>query len=502
MGVDGAVMTEEVLINVNPFETRVALLHNGALQELHLQRSSGGSVTGNLYRGRVARILPGMQAAFVEIGLNRPGFLHVRDLQPDPHIEADGRERCISQRLREGQVLLVQVAKDPLSGKGARLTTQIALPSRLLVLMPGAEHVGVSQRIEDDVERERLRTLVAELRAQLGVPHGFIVRTVAEGAGAEELRSDLAFLGRMWQRIDAWQRDCQGVGLVYEELPVQIRVIRDLVTPAVSAIRIDCADTFEPARRYVQRFLPELDDRVHLHDETVALFERHGIEDEIARALDSKVQLKSGGHLVIEQTEAMITIDVNTGGYVGSHTLEETVFRTNLEAAAVIPRQLRLRNLGGIVIIDFIDMVDPEHQRQVLRTLEKASEGDPARVRISGFSHLGLVELSRKRTRESLLKQLCEPCPECRGRGLARTPESTCHEIFRAILRDAAKRREPVPRGAYLVRSGGRVMDRLLDENAADVARLAERIGQPIRFQVEPCYGVEEFDVVLMQNLS
>jgi len=495
-------MKEEVLINVNPFETRVALVRSGGLQELHLERSTGGSVTGNLYRGRVARILPGMQAAFVEVGLARPGFLHVRDLRPSIRGEAAEREPCITELLREGDVILVQVAKDPLSTKGARLTTQIALPSRLLVLMPESGHVGVSQRIEDDDERERLRELVGGIRTEIGSEHGFIVRTVAEGARAEELREDLTFLCRMWERIDAWQRDCRGVGLIYEELPVQIRVIRDLVSPSVAAIRIDCADTFDRARRYISRFIPELGDRLHLHDEAVTMFERFGIEDEIRRALDSKVPLKSGGYLVIEQTEAMITIDVNTGGYVGSHTLEETVFRTNLEAAVAVPRQLRLRNLGGIIIVDFIDMMDPEHQRQVLRALEKASEGDPARVRISGFSSLGLVEMSRKRTRESLLQQLCEPCPECRGRGVARTPESTCHEIFRSILRSAAKRSEPIPRGAYLVRAGGRVMDRLLDENAADVANLARRIGQPIRFQVEPCYGVEEFDVVLMQNLS
>lgn len=495
-------MKEEVLINVNPFETRVALVRRGGLQELHLERSTGGSVTGNLYRGRIARILPGMQAAFVEVGLARPGFLHVRDLRPGVRGESEEREPCITELLREGDVILVQVAKDPLSTKGARLTSQIALPSRLLVLMPGSGHVGVSQRIEDEGERERLRELVGGIRAEAGSEHGFIVRTVAESAGAEELREDLAFLCRMWERIDAWQRECRGVGLIYEELPVQIRVIRDLVTPSVAAIRIDCADTFERARRYINRFIPELGDRLHLHDEAVAMFERFGIEDEIRRALDSRVPLKSGGYLVIEQTEAMITIDVNTGGYVGAHTLEETVFRTNLEAAAAVPRQLRLRNLGGIVIVDFIDMVDPEHQRQVLRALEKAGEGDPARVRISGFSSLGLVEMSRKRTRESLLQQLCEPCPECRGRGVARTPESTCHEIFRSILRDAAKRREPLARGAYLVRAGGRVMDRLLDENATDVANLASRIGQPIRFQVEPCYGVEEFDVVLMQNLT
>ncbi len=493
---------EEVLINVNPFETRVALVQNGSLQELHLERANGGSVTGNLYRGRVVRILPGMQAAFVEVGLARPGFLHVNDLRSTIRGELQPREPCITELLREGDVLLVQVAKDPLSTKGARLTTQIALPSRLLVLMPGSGHVGVSQRIEDDEERERLREWVSGIRAEAASEHGFIVRTVAEGADAEALRDDLAFLCRMWERIDALQRDCSGFGLVYEELPVQIRVIRDLVSPSVSAIRIDCADTFDRARRYISRFLPEIGDRLHLHDEPVAMFERFGIEDEIRRALDSKVSLKSGGYLVIEQTEAMITIDVNTGGYVGAHTLEETVFRANLEAAAAIPRQLRLRNLGGIVIVDFIDMMDPEHQRQVLRALEKASEGDSARIRISGFSNLGLVEMSRKRTRESLLQQLCEPCPECRGRGMARTPESTCHEIFRSILRDAAKRTEPVPRGAYLVRASGRVMDRLLDENAADVAGLAARIGQPIRFQVEPCYGVEEFDVVLMQNLA
>lgn len=495
-------MKEDVLINVNPFETRVALLHNGALTELHLERSSGGSVTGNLYRGRVARILPGMQAAFVEIGLARPGFLHVRDLQGMPRDQAEGAQPCISTLLREGQNLLVQVAKDPLASKGARLTTQIALPSRLLVLMPDVDHVGVSQRIEDEDERERLRGLVVAVRDEAQCSHGFIVRTVAEGAAEAELRADLLFLSRMWQRIDAWQRACSGAGLVYEELPVQIRVIRDLVSPAVTSIRIDCRETFERAARFVARFLPELGDRLVLHDEPVALFDRYGVEDEIRRALERRVPLKSGGHLVIEQTEAMITIDVNTGGFVGGHTLEETVFRTNLEAAAVVPRQLRLRNLGGIVVIDFIDMEDPEHQRQVLRVLEKACEQDPARIRLSGISSLGLVEMSRKRTRESLLQLVCEPCPECRGRGFARTPESTCHEIFRAILRDAAKRTRPVTGGAYLVRAGSRVIDRLIDDNAVDVARLSDRIGQSLRFQVEPCYGVEEFDVVLMQNLS
>ena len=494
-------MKEDVLINVNAFETRVALVHNGSLQELHLQRASGTSVTGNLYRGRVARILPGMQAAFVEVGLARPGFLHVRDLAGPPQ-ESGASPPCISTLLSEGDSLLVQVAKDPLAGKGARLTTQIALPSRSLVLMPGSSHVGVSQRIEDEAERERLRALVEKLQVETDCPYGIIVRTVAEAASRDALAFDLVFLRRMWERIDVSQRECGKVGLVYEELPVHIRVIRDLVSPEVASIRLDCAATFARVQDFIGRFMPEFDDRLVLHDEPVALFERFGVEDEIRRALDKRVPLKSGGHLLFEQTEAMITIDVNTGGFVGTRALEDTVYRTNLEAAAAIPRQLRLRNLGGIVVIDFIDMDDPEHQRQVLRALEKACENDPARIRLSDISSLGLVEMSRKRTRESLLQQMCEPCPECRGRGYARTPESTCHEIFRAILRDARKRDTRLPNGAYLIRAGSRVIDRLLDEQAVDVETLAARIQQAIRFQVEPSYGVEEFDVVLMQNLS
>lgn len=516
-------MTEDVLINVNAFETRVALLEGGALQELHLQRADGASVTGNLYRGRVVRVLPGMQSAFVEIGLDRPGFLHVRDIrgshwpQADAAREQGGSAPLIERLLAEGQSVLVQVAKDPIASKGARLTTHLALPSRYLVLMPCSAHVGVSQRLEDEAERERLRAAVEAFRDETGAPasHGWIVRTLADRAPEAELRADMAFLTRLWERVEACAATVTAPGLVYEELPVQVRVLRDLVGGSVASIRIDCPQTFAAVGRYVDRFLPELRERVLLHEETTPLFERFGIETELERALAMRVPLRSGGYLIIEQTEAMTTIDVNTGGFVGARNLEDTVWRTNLEAAAVIPRQLRLRNLGGIVVIDFIDMDDPEHQRQVLRTLERAAEADPARIRMSGFSTLGLVELSRKRTRESLVQQLCEPCPSCQGRGFSRTPESVCFEILRNIQREVRRRRAigtgvraasegpgagaeaRADESACMVRAGQAVLDRLLEDGAADLDALSVELGLPIRLQLEPCYGVDQFDVVL-----
>ena len=516
-------MIEEVLINVNRFETRVALLQAGVVQEVHLQRAGGYSVTGNIYRGRVARILPGMQAAFVEVGLARPGFLHARDVHFAPHTAgregaAQNGERDIRTLLHEGQEIFVQAVKDPISGKGARLSTELALASRYLVLMPFSTNLGVSQRIEDECERERLRGLLVGLRgvqadaaaplAGGGAPAGWIVRTAAEAATSAELEADTVFLRRMWQTIQERGRGAIAPAMIYEELPLHIRIARDLVSAAVGRIRVDERDTYLKVCAFVEQFLPEILSRIEFYDEPVALFDRYCIEDEITRALDAKVPLKSGGHLVIEQTEAMITIDVNTGGFVGTHSLEETVYRTNVEAATLIPRQLRLRNLGGIIVIDFIDMMDAEHRRDVLRTLEKACELDPARTRLSGLSSLGLVEMSRKRTRESLAQQLCAPCQACAGRGRLKTPESMCYEIFRAIVRATGKRERGagVPplaeRGDYLVRASQAVVDRLLDEAADHVAALAVQVGTPIRFQVEPSYTNEQFDIVLMRDLG
>jgi ribonuclease G len=498
-------MDEELLINVSPYETRVALLVNHALAEIHLQRSGTYSLTGNVYKGRVERILPGMQAAFVQIGIGRPGFLHARDIAK-PQISVAEPEPVvpdIRDLVTEGQSVLVQVAKDPIASKGARLTTQLALASRYLVLMPYDDHVGVSQRIDDEVERDRLRGLTESVRARSAAPLlGCIVRTAAEGATEAQLEVDLAVLQRIWQRV-VERTEANGTpALVYEELPIHTRVIRDLASPSVGDVHIDERETYERVRTFAEQFVPEFVPRIRLYDAATPLFERYGVEDEIERALNARVALRCGGHLVIEQTEAMTTIDVNTGAFVGAKNLEDTVFRANLEAAAAIPRQLRLRNLGGIIVVDFIDMDDEEHRRQVLRALEKACEGDPGRIRISALSALGLVEMSRKRTRESLARQMCRPCTTCGGRGHVRTPETICYEIFRAIARDLRSRAGGASEGEYLVQASQDVVDRLLDEEREHVAGLAKDTGRCIRFQVEPSYTPEQFDVVLVRGVQ
>jgi ribonuclease G len=495
-------MAEELLIAVSEFETRVAKLAGGAVQEVHLAPASGYSLTGNIYLGKVERIVQGMQAAFVDVGLERPGFLHVRDIEGPRLIQGDASEDQkrpdIRDLLHEGQRLMVQVAKDPISGKGARLSTQLAIASRYMVLMPFTDHIGISQRIEDEAERERLKTLIDQVRREYGIGMGFIARTAAEGTSTEAVDLDVRVLTRIWDRVLEKKANADCPAVVYEELPLHIRVVRDLTDPDVETIRIDHEDTFQRVRRFVDEFIPAFSERMTYYDEDRGLFQRFGVEDEIARALDKKVNLKNGGHLVIEQTEAMITIDVNTGGFLGIKSLEDTVFRTNMEAAAIIPRQLRLRNLGGIIVVDFIDMEDEEHQRQVLRTLEKAAEIDSARIRIEGFSSLGLVQMSRKRTRESLVQQICEPCSQCGGSGFVKTPESTCLEVFRAIVDDARGHCEG-PKQDYLIRSTPDVVDRLLDEDAGQLKQLSDRIGREITIQVEPSCRPGDFDIVLVQ---
>ncbi len=504
-------MAEELLINVNEFETRVALMAGGTVQELHLARAEGYSRTGNIYLGRVERIVPGMQAAFVDVGLERPGFLHLRDIEGPRLMLNEVPERPIDIRdvLHDGQQIMVQIAKDPIAGKGARLTTQLAIASRYLVLMPFNDHIGISQRIEDEPERERLRALIDEHRQHHGVGMGFIARTAADGVGAAVVDREIRVLARIWDRILDKRRQIACPGIVYEEIPLHIRVVRDLAGPELTGIHIDHRPTYERVCDFVRDFLPEFVERVHLYQEARPLFERYGAENELARALARRVPLKSGGYLIIEQTEAMITIDVNTGGFLGASSLEDTVFRTNLEAAQTIPRQLRLRNLGGIIVIDFIDMEDEEHRRQVFRALEKACEADPAKIRLDGFSSLGLVQMSRKRTRESLAQQVCQACPECQGLGLVKTPQTTCIEIFRAILQDAAARCARAETGAdahdpgeYLIRAAEPVVDRLLDEDAEQLASLSRRVGRAVRIQVEPSYAPGEFDVVLVQGVA
>ncbi|MDW5378618.1 ribonuclease G [Halomonas sp. HP20-15] len=487
-------MSGEVLINLTPMETRVAVVENGVLQEAFIERSRRRGIVGNIYKGKVVRVLPGMQAAFIDIGLERAAFIHANEVLP-PNTPSD-EQVSISQLLQQGQSLVVQATKDPIGSKGARLTTHLSVPSRYLVYMPDSPHTGVSQRIEDDAERERLRALVEACLADHDreVPGGFIIRTAAEGVGAEELITDMQFLLRLWRKVDERKLTAATPSRIYDDLPLFIRTLRDVMRDDIEKVRIDSRENYQRLIEFAEEFMPNVVERVEYYPGERPIFDLFSVEDEIHKALGRKVQLKSGGYLVIDPTEAMTTIDVNTGGYVGHRNLEETIFKTNLEAATAIARQLRLRNLGGIIIIDFIDMEDTEHQRQVLRVLEKSLERDHAKNKLTGVTELGLVQLTRKRTRESLEQTLCEPCPTCQGRGTLKTPETVCYEIFREILREE---RAYSP-DTYMVLASQEVVDRLLDEESAAVADLEIFIGKTIRFQVESHYSQEQYDIVLM----
>ncbi|BAN70124.1 ribonuclease G [endosymbiont of unidentified scaly snail isolate Monju] len=482
-------MNEEILINVTPPETRVAVIENGVVQEIIIERTARRGLVGNIYKGKVCRVLPGMQAAFVDVGLERAAFLHASDIYC-----TSGREQPITELVREGGEIVVQVVKDPLGSKGARLTTNVSIPSRYMVFMPNMRSVGVSQKIEDEDERVRLREILARFAAESELPAGFIARTAAEGIGEEALRQDMLYLQRLWQSIKEKARNVKAVEVLHEDLPLGLRALRDLVGPEVERVRIDSRSTFEKARQFAHKFLPDADTQIEYYPGERPIFDLYGVEDEIQKALRRTVELKSGGHLVIDQTEAMTTIDVNTGAFVGHRTLEETIFKTNLEAAQAICRQLRLRNLGGIIIIDFIDMTDLDHKRQVIRALERCLARDHAKTHISEVSSLGLVEMTRKRTRESLEHVLCETCPTCRGRGSIKTAETTCYEIFREILREA--RQFDVEQ--LLVLAAPDVIDRLLDEESQNLAELEQFIGKPIKLQAEALYTQEQYDVVLV----
>ncbi len=494
-------MNGEILINVTPQETRVAMVENGVLQEVFVERARRRGIVGNLYKGRVCRVLPGMEAAFVEAGLARTAFLHVSDIavasseegEGEPPDAGNGRRESIARLLHEGQELMVQVTKDPIGSKGARLTSHISIPSRYLVFMPEAHNVGVSQRIEDEAERERLREIVLQWSDREG-GGGYIVRTAAEGASADALRADMRFLQKLWDSVVERGGTATAGTLVHEDLPLALRSLRDLVGGDIERIRIDSRETYQRAVEFATAFIPEVVERIEYYPGERPLFDLYSVEDEIARALERKVPLKSGGYLVIDQTEAMTTIDVNTGGYVGHTNLEETIFKTNLEATQAIARQLRLRNLGGIIILDFIDMTDEEHKQQVLQALESSLERSGSKCQLGEVSPLGLVEMTRKRTRESLGQVLCEPCPTCNGKGQLKTPETVCYEVFREILR---AERQFTPR-QFLVLASQEVVDLLLDEESTSLAELEAFIGKPIKFQVEQLYTQEQFDVVLV----
>ncbi|MGD7035457.1 ribonuclease G [Methylotuvimicrobium buryatense] len=484
-------MSEEILINVTPPETRVAVVENGVLQELIIERSRQRGLVGNIYKGEVCRVLPGMQAAFVDIGLSRAAFLHLSDLC-SKDLEKKGSAN-IESYLHEGQHIVVQVTKDPIGSKGARLTTEISIPSRYQVYMPYANNCGVSQRIECDAERARLRACLESFREknQCG---GFIARTAAECVEEAVLYSDMTFLLKLWKTISDSINSAQPKQFIHKDLPLSVRTLRDLYKEGIERVRVDSKETYLKLVEFAKIFVPDIVDVIEHYTGDCPVFDIYSVEEEIQRALDRKVMLKSGGHLVFDQTEAMTTVDVNTGSYVGGRNLEETIFKTNLEAAQTISRQLRLRNLGGIIIIDFIDMQSHEHRKQVLQALERHLEKDNAKTKITEVSTLGLVEMTRKRTRESLEHILCEPCSACGGRGVLKTAETVCLEIFREIIREV--RQYKVKK--LMVLASNEVVEMLLDEEADMLAELEAFLNIQIKFRAEGEYNQEQYDVVLL----
>ncbi|MDO8959844.1 MAG: ribonuclease G [Rhodocyclaceae bacterium] len=493
-------MSEEFLINFTPQETRVALMQQGAVQELHVERIGGRGIVGNIYLGRVVRVLPGMQSAFIEVGLERTAFLHVADIWSGKNGERHGAgPHPIERLIVAGETLMVQALKDPIGTKGARLTTQISLAGRLLVYLPQEKHIGISQKIDDGTgtgagRREQLRERIARL-LPADETGGFIVRTMAENASDAELAADIAYLRRLWQEI----RHLGGTGgtapaLLHHDLTLSQRVLRDLTGPETTRIVVDSRENFQKLATFANEYMPQLAPLLTHYTGERPLFDLYGAEDEIQKALGRRVDLKSGGYLIIDQTEALTTIDVNTGAFVGARNFDDTIFKTNLEAAQTIARQLRLRNLGGIIIVDFIDMESPDHRSAVLVELDKALARDHTRITVNGFTQLGLVELTRKRTRESLAQILCEPCPTCGGRGIVKTAQTVAYEILRELLREARQFSAREMR----VLAAPAVIDLFLDEESQSVAMLSDFISRPISLQAEPSYNHEQYDIVLM----
>jgi ribonuclease G len=483
-------MSDEILLNITPPETRVAVLENGVLQELIVERQRKRDIVGNLYRGEVSRVMPGIQAAFIDIGLGRAGFLQASDVLINGEIPCD--ERGIERFLHQGQKIVVQILKAPIGTKGPRLTMSLSIPSRYQVFLPYSEKLALSQQLENEDERERLLACMEVFKDQ-GYTGGYIARTAAEGVDDDNIRADMLFLNKLWEVIELQIKDVE-LGLIYEDLPLALRILRDWYQSSVTKIVIDSKSNFDRMADFAVTFMPEVEAILELYKGERPLFDIYNIENEIKSALERKVLLKSGGHLVFDQTEAMTTVDVNTGSYLGRGNQEQTIFKTNMEAAQATARQLRLRNLGGIIIVDFIDMHNEEHKTAVLNALEKAMDKDHAKYTISNVSELGLVEMTRKRTRESLERVMCEPCATCNGSGTVRTPETTCYEIFREIMRDARQYEAK----KLLVLASNEVVEMLLDEESTTLADLESFVGTRIKFRAENQYSQEQYDVILL----
>ena len=489
-------MAEEILINVTPQETRVAVLDHGVVEELHIERASHRGLVGNIYLGRVARVLPGMQSAFIDVGLERAAFLHVADIWEFRQAQhtPESTPKPIEKLLSEGQPLLVQVIKDPIGSKGARLSTQISLAGRLLVHLPQDSHIGISQRIEQESERTLLKQTLTRLLPDDATRGGFIIRTMAEKATESDLARDVEYLTKLWADVQSRARSVRPAALVHQDLTLAERVLRDFSGDNTRRVLVDAAGAHRQMIEFAERYAPAVASCIQLHDGARPLFDLYAIEQEIEHALHRRVDLKSGGYLIFDQTEAMTTIDVNTGGFVGARNFDDTIFKTNLEAAGAIARQLRLRNLGGIIIVDFIDMTREEHRASVLSEFRKQLAKDRTKVTVGGFTQLGLVEMTRKRTRESLARMLCEPCPTCEGRGQVKTARSVCYDIMREILREA---RQFAPK-EFRVVAAANVVEMLLDEESQHLAGLSDFIGRPISLTAEPTNQTEHYDIVLL----
>ena len=487
-------MSEDILINITPQETRVALVLQGAVQELHIERTLSRGIAGNICLGKVVRVLPGMQSAFIDIGLERAAFLHVADIwEARSHDGPPVPAVPIEKILFDGMALMVQVIKDPIGTKGARLSTQISIAGRMLVYLPQDSRIGISQRIEKESERDALRSKVLRL-LPAEEKGGFIIRTMAEDASEADLQMDIDYLRKTWSTISLGAKSKPAPCVLHQDLSLAQRVLRDFVGDDTATIQVDSRENFQMLQQFGTSFTPSVLTRLTHYAGERPLFDLYAVEEEIERALGRRVDLKSGGYLIIDQTEAMTTIDVNTGSYVNGRNFDDTIFKTNLEAAQAIARQLRLRNLGGIIILDFIDMENTEHRSAVLSELHKALARDRTKISVSNFSALGLVELTRKRTRESLAHILCETCPACKGKGQVKTARTVCYEILRELLREA---KQFNPR-EFRILASQLVVDMFLEEESQHLAMLGDFVGKPISLQVETIYHQEQYDIILM----
>lgn len=490
---------QEILINSTPQETRVAVVESGSLQELQMERNADRGLVGNIYRGKARRVLPGMQAAFIDIGFDRNGFLHARDItRNDPAFSREQQKEQqidtppIDKLIHEGETVWVQVIKDPVAEKGARLTTELSVPSRYFVYMPNNPHIGISQKIEVAEDRERLLAMLNQLKQNCELEGGFIIRTVADTASNQQLTDDLLYLQKLWQKIKLVMQRETRIAVVYQDVPLATRILRDIVGEQTEKVYIDSPAVFKECVAYAEELNPKVLDKLRLYDNKKPLFTMHSVEEELQKALLHRVELESGGYLIFDQTEAMTTIDVNTGGFVGKRNQEETQFKTNIEAATAIAHQIKLRNLGGIIIIDFIDMTQLSHRKKVCEELATGVAKDRVKTRISGMSELGLVELTRKRTSNSLEKQLCEPCMACKGSGSIKTATTVCYEIFRALIREANRYKA----ANYTIVASPVVGELLIEEEASGLADIEELIGSSITLKVDKLYSQERYAIV------